>query len=295
MRYNYIMQQLKRQAQSCPINGEFSPFYSQLSIEDSITSPFSIVMKADKTDPHIIYIEASNEHLDSQQDIVVMKALENQVEFFLRKGIISYDHLHKIKDDPGYIIGEPLDVKFKKEEKVTWVKAKLYKAVDYAIKVKKLLQSNSTRLGASIGGFIKKRKALTKAISAILQVIWDELAITYKPINDKTLGNVSLIPIGAFAKALAVGSGVDAAQFTGGRALVPESLQGDSVNTLQPVLVELLLKINNGDIRTASDIYTFLDNYGMTMIYKDIASVLVKKFQNNNMEVNNGRTNQFRF
>lgn len=239
-------------------------------------SPFAqqgLLIKADKDDPSIIYIEASNQITDSQNDITLQKALEEETENFLRKGVISWDHLHKSEKSPEYIIGEPLDVAFKKE--TTWVKAKMYKSVPYGKSVLDLLESGSTRLGASIGGYIKKRQPLSKSISAITKVIWDELAITYKPVNDTTLGNVSLIPIGAFAKALMAGSGVDTSQFTGGRALTHESLQGSKVN-IQQVAIDFSWRLNGGDIRTEDDLRDFLEIYNIPDYYSLFANKIIQ-------------------
>lgn len=239
-------------------------------------SPFAqqgLLVKSDKNDPSIVYIEASNQALDIQNDITLMKALEDEAENFLRKGIISWDHLHKQEKSPEYIIGEPLDVSFK--EHTTWVKGKMYKSVKYGRSVLDLLESETTRLGASVGGYIKKRKSLSKSISAITKVIWDEIAITYKPVNDTTLGNVSLIPIGAFAKALMVGSGVDASNFTGGRALTHESLQGSKVN-VQQIAADFSWRLNGGDIRTEDDLKDFLEMHNVPDYYNLFANKIIQ-------------------
>lgn len=239
-------------------------------------SPFAdqgVLIKGDKEDPSIIYIEASNETVDSQNDITVMKALEEETSNFLRKGVISWDHLHKIEKSPEYIIGEPLDVKFKKD--TTWVKAKMYKSVRYGKSVLDLLDSGSTRLGASIGGYIKKRKPLSKSISAITKVIWDEIAITYKPVNDTTLGNVSLIPIGAFQKALMAGSGVNPANFTGGRAMTPESLQGTTVD-IKKLTENFAWRLKQGDIRSSDDLMDFCELNGVPNFYNMFAKKVIQ-------------------
>jgi len=257
---------------------ELNPFYT----------PFNntqVLIKADEKDPFTIYIGASSESIDSQQDVLFMKALEAEAESFLKKGLLSWDHLHKVKDDPKFIIGEPLDVRFDKAEKKTYVKGKLYQHVDYAVKVANLLLSKCTRLGASVGGFIKSKKSILKSISGILKVIWDELAVTYKPVNQDTMGNVSLIPIGAFVKALSVGSGVDASKFIGGRAMMPESMQGAvTLNYLQPILNELVWRVKSGDIAKSEDLKTFLSYYNIDFLYGQLASLIIKK-----MEVSNGR------
>ena len=249
---------------------DFDPFYSPYS-------DGAILIKADDKDPNVIYLMASNENMDQQKDITILKALEEEVENFLKKGVISWDHLHKIEKNPDYIIGEPLDVQFKEDS--TWTKAKLYKSVKYAISVMDLLKSGTTRLGASIGGFIKKRKPLSKSVSAILKIIWDEIAITYKPVNDTTMGNVSMIPMGAFAKALTAGGGVDAAFMTGGRAMIPESLQGHvtKVDTVE-LTEEFVWRLQKGDIRTDADLQIFLEHRGVPHLYNVFAKKIIDKF-----------------
>lgn len=248
----------------------FRPFYT----------PFStILLKADTKDPDIIYIEASNENPDIENDVLFQKALEEEAESFLKKGLISWDHLHKLEKNPEYIIGEPLDVSFK--EAGTWVKGKLYKAVRYAKAVKDLLESGSTRIGASVGGFIKKRKELAKSgneiLKGIFKVIWDEIALTYKPVNDTTMGNVSLIPIGAFAKALMAGTGVDPTTMFGGRAMTKESLQGSKVE-LESIMKEFVWRLRNGDIKTGEDIQDFLSHRKASHLYGALKKVLIQKF-----------------
>ena len=238
---------------------EGKPFYT----------PFTdLLIKADEKDPYTVYIEASNESPDKQKDIVFMKALLDEKENYLKKGVISWDHLHKIEGSPEFIVGEPLDVGFKDGR--TFVKGRLYKGVKYAESIVDLLRAKCSRLGASIGGYIKNRKQLSKTLSGVTQVIWDETAITYKPVNDETMGNIGLIPIGAFAKALMAGGGVDTAVFTGGRAL-----QGES---LSKVISELVWRMKEGDVRTDDDVKEYLDYQNTPQLYGHLKKVLVKKF-----------------
>jgi hypothetical protein len=205
----------------------------------------SVLIKGDAADPSIVYIEASNEVEDSEGDTILRKALEEEAGKFLKRGVISYDHLHKIEKSPEYIIGEPLDVKFTDDNR-TLVKARLYTGKNqHAQAIKAMADEGSTRLGASVGGAILGRKKMfdsnmKKSRNYIVKVLWDEVAITHKPVNEETLGGVSLLPYDAFKKswmnndvervelmkALAAGGGTDAVAFTGGRALMSESLQG---------------------------------------------------------------------
>lgn len=238
---------------------EGTPFYT----------PFTtLLIKADKDDPYTVYIEASNETPDKQKDIVFTKALEEERDNYLSKGVISWDHLHKIEKSPEFIIGEPIDVKFKDNK--TFVKARLYKGVKYAESIVDLLKAKCSRLGASIGGLIRNRKQLSKTLSGVIKLIWDETAITYKPVNDGTMGNVGLVPIGAFAKALMVGEGTNTAQFSGGRALGKESLD--------KVMVELVWRMKEGDMKSDEDVKDFLDHHSVPFLYGHLKKVLIKKF-----------------
>jgi len=252
-------------------------------MNDINTEPFycplgSFIIKSDPQDEHIIYLEASNEEPDTQKEVVFMKALEQEAESYLTKGIVSWDHLHKIEGDPKYIIGEPLDVKFSNSK--TFVKARLYEGVEMAESVRRLAKANSTKLGASIGGFIRKREPVNDSLSGISGVMWDEVAITYKPVNSSTMGRVSLIPMEVFNKALMAGSGINPAEFSGGRALIGESLQGaDGKKAMVEVVEELVQRLAKGDIRTDDDFKEFLDYKNVPFLYGALKEVVTKKFK----------------
>lgn len=234
-----------------------NPFYS----------PFqSVLIKgAEEAGQWVVYLEASNELQDQDGETVDMAALKKAADYFRTRGVLSWDHKHKMLNDPGYIIGEPLDVRFSDDRK-TLVKGFLYKSNDIAQKVWKNIKSGTTRLGASIGGGILK-----KSENTIKQVIWDETAITHKPVNDQTMGNVQIIPFTAFAKALMAGSGVDSSEFFGGRALTHESLQGNLVDLEDPrkLFNVLLSHIRNGEISDYNDMVEFVYSRG----YDDVTAV----------------------
>lgn len=89
--------------------------------------------KTDEFGNYIFEVEASNENVDLQDQIVLQNALMESKDEFLRGGVISYDHLHKQTDanglvisDPSMVIGEPIDVIFDTKTKSTVVKGKLY-------------------------------------------------------------------------------------------------------------------------------------------------------------------------
>jgi hypothetical protein len=190
-----------------------------------------------------VYLEASNEGLDQDQEVILQKALNEAAPYYLSHGVLSWDHKHKHTGNPEFIIGEPLDVAFRKDGR-TLVKGFLYKENEIAKSVWKNIISGA-RLGASIGGGILKKSA-ERGAGLISRIIWNETAITHKPVNDGTLGNVSLVPFEEFAKALltmeapgevqdtddfwkalTAGSGVNAANYSGGRALSGESLDNE--------------------------------------------------------------------
>lgn len=231
-----------------------NPFYS----------PFdSVLIKGKEEDGKwIVYLQASNEMKDLDGETLDMDGLKKASGYYLSHGVLSWDHKHKETNDPRFIIGEPLEVKFS-ENRETLVKGFLYKMNDIAQSLWKNIKSGATMLGASVGGGI-----LQKSKSAIKQVIWNETAITHKPVNDGTLGNVQLVPFAEFVKALSAGGGVDAGSFTGGRALIPESLQGAESQSdpspidLRKLFGELLRAIRNGKVNNYNDMLNFVYDRG---------------------------------
>lgn len=234
---------------------------------EQITNPFytpldSVLIKGVEEDGKwIIYLQASNEMQDQDGETVEAEALKKAADYFLSHGVLSWDHKHKVTHDPGFIIGEPLDVKFTPKGE-TLVKGFLYQSNDIAQKVWKNIQSGARRIGASIGGGI-----LQKAKSTIKQVIWDETALTHKPVNDGTLGLVQVVPFTEFAKALMAGSGVDSGSFSGGRALVGESLQGSvsyeiDMRDVRSMFSDLLKAVRDGRISSYNDMLNFVYDRG---------------------------------
>jgi len=233
-------------------------------IDNPFYAPFPEILikgEEDEDGRWLIYLQASNELKDQDGETVDVNALKKAADYYMGHGVISWDHKHKVLHDPKYIIGEPLDVRFTG----TLVKGFLYKANEIAKSVWNNIRSKARKLGASIGGGI-----LHKAKDRISEVIWDETAITHKPINDGTLGNVQLIPFSAFMKALTAGSGVDASTFTGGRALVGESLQGNTVDQyrkiereeLDELFKSIMQALIKGQIKEYNDLVMYVLDRG---------------------------------
>lgn len=235
-----------------------------LSLEDQFYSPMShvLIKGVEEAGKWIVYLQASNEMADQDGENIKMDALKKASDYYLSHGVISWDHKHKQTHDPGFIIGEPLDVKFTPDGE-TLVKGFLYQQNEIAKSLWGNISSGAQKLGASVGGGILK-----KSKGTISQVIWDETAITHKPVNAGTLGNVQLVPFMEFAKALMAGSGVNAADYTGGRAMTGESLQGDLADImvnprdLRELFGGLLLSIRSGRIHDYNDMLNFVYSKG---------------------------------
>jgi hypothetical protein len=204
-------------------------------------------LETDAAGNYIVYAEASNENLDFQDQVVLQRALLDSKDYFLKNGVISWDHLHLKTNDPSYIIGEPLGVE--KRGGKTFVKAMLYKGNKIVEDLVSKLKNGSTVIKTSVGG---KRPVvvqdfdtkLRKPIEKIVSVLWDELAITFKPVN-QTLSPVALSS-SAFVKSLSAGYSTDSATATGGAALIPQDLEGDKKSPIHAVITAIAV----GDVRT---------------------------------------------
>ena len=207
--------------------------------------------KVDDFGNYLFEVEASNENLDLQNQIVLQNALMESKEEFLKGGVISYNHLHKRKDENGnviaddsMIIGEPVDVLFDEKTKKTIVKGKLYATNEKAKDIIKMLKAGSTRVRASVGGiFPKVIKNVKTGVEKITHVLWNDLALTTMPVNN-TVGYavfaksmtsaqfVESLPI-EIKKSLCAGYNTDSATTTGGQALIPEDTNTKTIDATE--------------------------------------------------------------
>lgn len=270
-------------------------------VDHPFLSPFSgsvLIKGAEEDGKWIVYMEASNEGLDQEEEQILQKGLKEAKDYYLSHGVISWDHQHKHQHEPKYIIGEPMDVRFPKDGR-TLVKGWLYQHNETAIDLWKNIQSGA-RLGASIGGGVIQKSQPGedgKSWPVISRVLWNETAITHKPVNQDTLGKTTLVPFPEFAKALMAsadvldkqdetdpfwkammaGSGVDASSFTGGRALTGESLDEKLVDLtfgqtdLHPTMTYeegrryfdgMLKAIHHGKIASLNDVVSYTLDQG---------------------------------
>ena len=136
----------------------------------------------DENGNYIFEVEASNENLDLQKQVVLQRALVGSTDHFLKNGVVSFDHLHKrrgpdgqVISDPSMIIGEPIEVRT--EGAKTIVKGKLYKSNPIARDIIQKLKDGSTRIRASVGGiFPRVLKDAKTGIEKITSVIWNAMS-----------------------------------------------------------------------------------------------------------------------
>lgn len=232
---------------------------------------------------YVFQVEASNENVDFQDQIVLQEALLKSKDNFLKNGVISYDHLHRKKDengnmvsDPAMIIGEPIEVWT--EGTRTFVKGILYKTNEKAMEVVKLLKAGSTRIRASVGGLFPKVTKGENGVEQIVSVLWNDLALTPCPVNNTVTAATfakSLTPE-TFAKALSARACTDSAGATGGAVLVKEDMQkkvkpeireqeDDEEVDEDAVIKSLLNKLEQGTLSTSGAVYEYLLKKGITI------------------------------
>lgn len=241
------------------------------------------IRKGGETDENgnfVFEVEASNENLDLQNQVVLQRALMESKDHFLRNGVISLDHLHKRKGTDGQtvsdlsmIIGEPVSVRV--EGQKTIVKGILYGTKQAAREIIELLKAGSTRVKASVGGIWPKVVKDTKTgAEKIVSVLWNDLALTTNPVNSTVSPAYFAKSYAEFAKALTAGAGTDHAEFAGGRATIPEDTGTYTHNatetnagyeTLKDQIRALLAAIKTGEVKEKEQAIKFLVRQGLDM------------------------------
>lgn len=198
-----------------------------------------------------VYIEASNEKVDQQGEVVLAQALKDSAAYFLQFGNIDLDHYTiigakmGIPDYLSYEIGRPIDARF--ERKRTFVKAAIYQGETPMARRANQFWDSITLLNPpqrwypSVGGKCGPREievdpeTLTRR-AVVRSVRWYNIGFSKTPVN-ASVPEVSTVPMSVFAKswtaagfdhvlakALTAGYGTDAAALTGGGALRMQSL-----------------------------------------------------------------------
>jgi hypothetical protein len=219
---------------------------------------FGTAMKAvpsTEGDSRFVYLEASNESIDQQNEIVLQKALKESVDYFRRFGNLDIDHYTQIGAKVGipnhesYEIGHPVEVRF--DESSTFVKGQIFSGSGPAAEKANQFWSSITELNPpkrwypSVGGSVLD-KALyvdpdTHSKRAVIRKVrWTNIGFSKTPVNGN-LQTIKAVPFGALAKSLCVegldftkaleaGYGTDSATLTGGAALRKESLESQLIS-----------------------------------------------------------------
>lgn len=225
------------------------------SIPEHITlgSAFLKATPAEEGGERILYMEASNEDVDHQNEVVLQKALEDSAEYFLRHGNIDLSHYTLLGPKAGipnhleYEIGKPIDVSVQGGR--TFVKAELYRGESAMARNANMVwdsltaQSPPARWYPSVGGAVLAKSVqidpVTQSRVAVVEKVrWSNIGLDHLPVN-RTVPEISTIPVGTFAKSLngfvlsknlTAGYGTDSAQLTGGGALRVQSLHGSPIS-----------------------------------------------------------------
>ncbi len=202
-----------------------------------------------------IYLEASSEGIDQQNERVLAKALAESSDNFLKFGNVDIDHLtilgkpnpqkgwSGIPNPEQYEIGHPTQVRI--EGGKTFVKAELYSGTGDLAKNANMVWDSMTKLSPparwypSVGGAVLSKSIhidpKTKDKVAIVEKVrWTNIGLSRTPVNPD-LQAAKTVPFGAlakcwaaagldFAKAITAGYGTDSASLTGGAALRQQSL-----------------------------------------------------------------------
>jgi hypothetical protein len=172
-----------------------------------------------------VYLEASNESVDYQGEVVLAKALSESADYYLRYGNLDLDHYTQIGAKQGipnyemYEIGRPVDVQVRDGK--TFVKGQIYSGTGPAAERANGFWSSLVDLSPparwypSVGGkVITKSVAIdpeTKAKRAVIsQVRWTNIGFSKTPVN-LSVGAVSTVPIGVLAKSMCA-EGIDFAK-----------------------------------------------------------------------------------
>lgn len=200
----------------------------------------------------ILFLEASNEDIDHQNEIVLQKALSDSTPYFKQYGNIDISHYTILGPKLGianhleYEIGRPRDVCV--DGKKTFVKAELYRGDSAQAKNANMVWDSLTKQKPpmswypSVGGSvlaksIKIDPKTNDRVAVVERVRWSNIALDRTPVN-QTVREVSTTPLGVFTKSLngfvmkglTAGYGTDSATLEGGAAMREQSLAGSPAN-----------------------------------------------------------------
>jgi hypothetical protein len=217
-------------------------------------------MPASEGGERFVYLEASNEGRDLQNEVVLQKALSDSTGYFLQFGNVDIEHLSLIgRPNPktghvsipnysGYEIGRPVDVRLDGDR--TFVKARINSGTGPSVETANRFWASITELNPpkrwfpSIGGAVLAKSVEIDANTGarypvIDKVRWSNIGMSLTPVQPN-LAICSTVPFGVLAKcwgahgidmrkSLEAGYGTDSASLTGGSAIRTQSLDGGGV------------------------------------------------------------------
>lgn len=185
--------------------------------ESAVCIQIPAIVKAKEQDGRrLVEVEASNQAVDAEGDVVLQQALLNSADSFVKSGHLDIDHLSEIGDRLGlqnptaYIVGNPTEVKDLGDGR-TGVVGELHKAG--RAKADELWESLKAdppiRWQASIYGFpmpgqlvdcrVTKAENTFGATRFLVKGLdWRSLAFTRHPINTAIKGNARIVTAKSF-------------------------------------------------------------------------------------------------
>lgn len=200
-----------------------------------------------------LYMEASNEGVDLQNERVLAKALAESADYYLRYGNLDLDHYTLLgRPNPmvgrvglpnpeQYEIGQPVAVDVRGNR--TFVKALLYSGDGPTAANANMVwdsltkQSPPARWYPSVGGVplaksVQVDEATGERTAVVERVRWTNIGLSRTPVNQH-VPTAQITPMGPLAKSfgfivkgLEAGYGTDSAMLNGGAALRKQSLSG---------------------------------------------------------------------
>lgn len=252
----------------------------------------------------VLYIEASNEKLDQQGEVVVMQALKESADYFLKFGNLDLDHYTiigarlGIPDYLSYEIGRPVDCRFERGR--TFVKGRIFQGDGPMAKRANDFWSSLVDLNPpqrwypSVGGKCGPReievgKDGTRR-SIVRSVRWYNIGFSKTPVN-ANVPEVSTVPMDVFvkswgargwdhtlAKTLTAGYGTDSVGLSGGSALRVQSLDR-KLHSYFDLRDSVAGDMRAGRVKNDARLPDFIDFVSRTYgLDEDAASEFVERF-----------------
>lgn len=235
---------------------------------------------AQEGDQRFVYLEASREARDQQNDVVLAKALADSADHFMKFGNLDIDHksmpsvakMYGIERPELWEIGSPVDVRF--DGASTFVKALLYSGDTPLAENANMVWDSMTKLNPpkrwypSVGGKILAKSVKIDPdtgdkVGVVSNVRWNNVALSPHPVNQH-VGGVATIPFGVLAKSWSAAEGfnmtkaleasyaTDAMGKTGGAAFGAQSLDTGAPHSYFDFRDKLAKALKSGEVKSKS-------------------------------------------